>query len=75
MDESYVPIKIKHLVYVNTIKLRLASTMPSLTLGEMMQLRRQGPYTEDFSDIFPPLNPTTVQVCCVSAVYAFITAV
>ena len=66
VDEQGLPIKIKHLVYVNSIRLRMPATLPSLSAAKVMYLRAcKTAYTEDFADIFPYLSTNAVRSAAV----------
>ena len=62
-DAHGMPVGIEHVVYINSIKVHLPSSLGDLSLADIqaIQANNGSPYTEDYNQILDPLQPRLVE--------------
>ena len=61
-DASGMPVEIKHEVYVNSVHVHLPSSLGTLSAADLATIAANhgSPYTEDYNNVFAPLDFATV---------------
>jgi hypothetical protein len=63
LDAAGMPVLIEHEVYVNSIKLHLPASLGNLSAADIVTIQNNhgSAYTEDFNNVFAPLDPVVVR--------------
>ena len=67
LDGHGMPVVIEHEVYINSIRLHLPASLGTLSAADRAIIANNhgSPYTEDYNNVFGPLDPVVVQASLV----------